>query len=69
MTIVSPVFSGEPVLLACDLDGTLLDHEGVPASGVGEALEELVRTGVRFVVVSSKGRLLSILRALILPLL
>src|SRR5690606_34828001 len=43
------------VLLACDLDGTLLDHEGEPVPGAGEALVELVGAGVRFAVVTGRS--------------
>lgn len=43
-----------PLLLACDLDGTLLDYEGAPVPGAGEALAELVRDGARFVVVTGR---------------
>jgi len=46
--------SGEPLLLACDLDGTLLDYEAVPVPGVGEALAELVAAGVLFAVVTGR---------------
>lgn len=43
-----------PVLLACDLDGTLLDHEGAPVPGVGEAIAGLVGAGAVFVVVTGR---------------
>jgi len=43
-----------PLLLACDLDGTLLDHEGVPVPGAGEAVDDLVRAGVTFAVVTGR---------------
>jgi len=46
--------SCRPLLLACDLDGTLLDHEAVPVPGVGEALAELVAAGVLFAVVTGR---------------
>ena len=42
------------VLVACDLDGTLLDHEAVPVPGAGEALAELVRAGALFTVVTGR---------------
>jgi hydroxymethylpyrimidine pyrophosphatase-like HAD family hydrolase len=50
----SSAHSGEPLLLACDLDGTLLDHESRPVPGAGEALAELVRAGAIFVVVTGR---------------
>ncbi len=43
-----------PVLLACDLDGTLLDHEAAPVPGVGETIAELVNAGVTFVVITGR---------------
>jgi len=46
--------SGQPLLLACDLDGTLLDHEAVPVPGAGAALAELVAAGVLFAVVTGR---------------
>jgi hydroxymethylpyrimidine pyrophosphatase-like HAD family hydrolase len=46
--------SRQPLLLACDLDGTLLDHEAVPVPGVGEALTELVTAGALFAVVTGR---------------
>jgi hydroxymethylpyrimidine pyrophosphatase-like HAD family hydrolase len=45
---------GEPLLLACDLDGTLLDYESRPVPGAGEALAELVRAGALFAVVTGR---------------
>lgn len=45
---------GEGLLVACDLDGTLLDYEAAPVPGVGEALAELVRAGALFVVVTGR---------------
>jgi hydroxymethylpyrimidine pyrophosphatase-like HAD family hydrolase len=45
---------GDRPLLACDLDGTLLDHESRPVPGVAEALEELVRAGALFAVVTGR---------------
>jgi hydroxymethylpyrimidine pyrophosphatase-like HAD family hydrolase len=42
------------VLVACDLDGTLLDYEAVPVPGAGEALEELVRAGALFAVITGR---------------
>ena len=50
----------DPVLIACDLDGTLLDHEGAPIPGAGEALAELVGAGALFTVIT--GRPLSAAR-------
>ena len=44
----------EPVLLACDLDGTLLDHEGAPVPGAGEVLAELVGAGAFFAVITGR---------------
>jgi HAD superfamily hydrolase (TIGR01484 family) len=43
-----------PVLLACDLDGTLLDHEAAPVPGVPEALAELIAAGALFVVCTGR---------------
>jgi hydroxymethylpyrimidine pyrophosphatase-like HAD family hydrolase len=43
-----------PLLVACDLDGTLLDYESAPVPGVGEALAELVRAGALFAVVTGR---------------
>ena len=43
-----------PVLLACDLDGTLLDHEAAPVPGAGEALTELIAAGALFVVCTGR---------------
>lgn len=45
---------GEPLLLACDLDGTLLDYESRPLPGAGEALAELVLAGALFTVVTGR---------------
>ena len=45
---------GEPLLLACDLDGTLLDYEAAPLPGAGEAVAELVAAGATFVVVTGR---------------
>jgi hypothetical protein len=42
------------VLLACDLDGTLLDHDAVPVPGAGEALAELIAAGVLFAVCTGR---------------
>ena len=42
------------VLVACDLDGTLLDYDAVPVPGAGEALAELVRAGALFAVVTGR---------------
>jgi hydroxymethylpyrimidine pyrophosphatase-like HAD family hydrolase len=49
-----PAQRGEPLLLACDLDGTLLDYESRPVPGAGEALTELVRAGALFAVVTGR---------------
>ena len=46
--------AGARLLLACDLDGTLLDREAVPIPGVGEALAELVAAGGLFAVVTGR---------------
>lgn len=43
-----------PVLIASDLDGTLLDHEGAPVPGAGDALAELVEAGALFCVVTGR---------------
>jgi hydroxymethylpyrimidine pyrophosphatase-like HAD family hydrolase len=43
-----------PVLIACDLDGTLLDHQGAPVPGAGEVLAELVGAGALFAVVTGR---------------
>ncbi len=43
-----------PVLLACDLDGTLLDHDAVPVPGAGEAIAELIAGGVLFAVCTGR---------------
>jgi len=43
-----------PVLLACDLDGTLFDDDGLPLPGVGEAVAEIVGAGAHFVVVTGR---------------
>jgi hydroxymethylpyrimidine pyrophosphatase-like HAD family hydrolase len=43
-----------PLLVACDLDGTLLDDESAPVPGAGEALAELVRAGALFAVVTGR---------------
>lgn len=42
------------VLLACDLDGTLLDHEAAPVPGAGTAIAELVHAGASFAVVTGR---------------
>jgi hypothetical protein len=42
------------VLVACDLDGTLLDYEAAPVPGAGEALAELVRAGALFAVITGR---------------
>ncbi len=46
--------SREPLLLACDLDGTLLDYQATPVLGVGEVLGELIAAGALFVVVTGR---------------
>jgi HAD superfamily hydrolase (TIGR01484 family) len=43
-----------PVLIACDLDGTLLDHAGAPVPGAGEVLAELVGAGALFAVITGR---------------
>lgn len=45
---------GRRLLLACDLDGTLLDHEAAPVPGAGEAVAELSAAGALFVVVTGR---------------
>jgi hydroxymethylpyrimidine pyrophosphatase-like HAD family hydrolase len=45
---------GDPLLLACDLDGTLLDYEAAPLPGAGEAVAELSAAGALFVVVTGR---------------
>jgi len=42
------------VLLACDLDGTLLDHDGVPVPGAGAAITELIAAGALFTVCTGR---------------
>jgi hydroxymethylpyrimidine pyrophosphatase-like HAD family hydrolase len=54
--------SGQPLLLACDLDGTLLDHDSAPVPGVGAALTDLIAAGALFAVVTGRP-LLSARRA------
>jgi len=44
----------DPLLLACDLDGTLLDYEASPVPGAGETLRELVAAGALFAVVTGR---------------
>ena len=46
--------SREPLLLACDLDGTLLDYEAAPVPGAGEAVTELIGAGASFAVVTGR---------------
>jgi hydroxymethylpyrimidine pyrophosphatase-like HAD family hydrolase len=46
--------AGGPLLIACDLDGTLLDHEAAPVPGAGAALSELVAAGAFFAVVTGR---------------
>jgi len=43
-----------PVLVACDLDGTLLDGEAAPVPGAGEVLAELVHAGALFAVITGR---------------
>jgi hypothetical protein len=43
-----------PVLLACDLDGTLLDLDAAPVPGAREALAELIAAGALFVVCTGR---------------
>jgi hydroxymethylpyrimidine pyrophosphatase-like HAD family hydrolase len=43
-----------PVLLACDLDGTLLDHAAAPVPCAGEVVAELVRAGALFAVITGR---------------
>ena len=43
-----------PALVACDLDGTLLDGEGAPLAGMRETVAELVAAGVVVVVCSGR---------------
>ncbi len=53
--------NGRPALVACDLDGTLLDDSGVVAPGVVEAIGELHAAGV--LVVICTGRTVAATRA------
>jgi hypothetical protein len=43
-----------PVLIASDLDGTLLDHEGAPVARVGDVLAELVAAGALLAVITGR---------------
>ena len=43
-----------PLLLACDLDGTLLECDGTAVPGAGEALAELTAAGALFVVCTGR---------------
>ena len=45
---------GGPLLVACDLDGTLLDYEAAPVPGAGDALADLVRAGALFAVITGR---------------
>ncbi len=45
---------GGRILIACDLDGTLLDSDGAPVAGVGDALAGMVADGAFFVVVTGR---------------
>ena len=53
--------NGRPALVACDLDGTLLDDSGAVAPGVVEAIGELRSAGV--LVVICTGRTVAATRA------
>ncbi len=53
--------TGRPALVACDLDGTLLDDSGAAAPGVVEAISELRAAGV--LVVICTGRTVAATRA------
>ena len=53
MTALATTARG-PVLLACDLDGTLLDYDAAPVPGAGEALIELIAAGALFVVCTGR---------------
>ena len=45
---------GARALVACDLDGTVLEDDGSPAPGVAEALTELIASGAAFVVCTGR---------------
>jgi len=45
---------GARALVACDLDGTVLEDDGSPVPGVGEALAELNGSGAPFVVCTGR---------------
>ncbi len=45
---------GAHALLACDLDGTLLEDEGAPVAGIAAALAELTSSGAAFVVCTGR---------------
>jgi hydroxymethylpyrimidine pyrophosphatase-like HAD family hydrolase len=45
---------GARALVACDLDGTVLEDDGSPVPGVAEALAELVASGAAFVVCTGR---------------
>ena len=45
---------GARALVACDLDGTVLEDDGSPVPGVGEALAELNGSGAAFVVCTGR---------------
>ncbi len=47
--------SGRPALVACDLDGTLLDGDGAPLAGVSEALAGLTSAGVEVVICTGRS--------------
>lgn len=47
--------SRPPALIACDLDGTLLDDDGAPAAGVLDALEALRAAAVAIVICTGRS--------------
>lgn len=44
-----------PKLVALDIDGTLLDHDGNPASGIIEAVGRVIEAGVPVVLATGRG--------------
>jgi hypothetical protein len=50
--MVSP--GGAGALIACDLDGTLLEDDGSPIPGIGETLSSLAAAGAIFVVCTGR---------------
>jgi hydroxymethylpyrimidine pyrophosphatase-like HAD family hydrolase len=46
--------AGAPLLVACDLDGTLLDYEAQPVPGAGEALADLSAAGALYAVITGR---------------